>query len=194
MSNEHLELGDNMLNFEAKIYLDTVKEIIKEHSKEVAMNIKTQRGKFIIGGGVIGVALVAVIASVILNSPAPGEIPLFSTVEEAKAISKDTKEKCLEDNAEAEEAIKQFDFTETHEYDGKEITYSTFGTEAVSGFQDIPAGTDAEVTINSFDGTTAKGSVLYPQDYGTYTYTVEKLDTTDPSRTWKLTSLRACQL
>jgi hypothetical protein len=191
MCNERLESGAGMNRFVLGIYLDTTKEIIKERSKEVVMNLKTRRSKVFIGGGVAGLLLIAATAMLIINGGSGGSIPIFSTVEEARAISKGKKDRCLPDVATAKEAIEKDDYTITHEYEGVVTKTSSFETYAVSGFRDIPAGANGDVTKYSYDGVRAKGSISYEQDYGTYNYEIKRLP---EDGKWELVSLSACEM
>ncbi len=190
MLNERAKVGEVSRGFVLNIYADTLKEIIKEHSKEVVMNVKTKKSKAVISGGVAGLLIVAVVGVIIFNGKGSGSIPLYSTVEQAKAYSKGKKDSCLPNNESAAEAIKKDDTIESYEYEGQEMTFSNFETNAVAGFSDIPAGTNGEVTKNSYDGTLATGSIVYEQNYGSYNYSMKRLPDT---KQWELVTLTACE-
>lgn len=198
MLNDHLKSSDSTNDstwiFVSKVYLDTTKEIIIEHSKEMVMNIKSQRSKVLIGSRlVILIVIVSFIAYVGYNKYRNSRfIPLYSTVEDARAISKGQKAKCLPDNQQAVDDIKKDDVFEEYENDnGEIIQFSMFETNVVAGFLDIPAGTNAEVTKNQYDGQIASGSIVYEQDYGSYNYTAKKVS---GNGQWELVSLLACEM
>lgn len=194
MLHDHLKTNDPTWKFVTKIYLDTAKEIIIENSKEVAMNIKNQKSKVFVGSGIfVLLILVSVVAYVGYNKYRNSRfIPLYSTVEEGRSLSKGKKDKCLPDNQQAVDAVNKDDIVEEFDSEtGEKIQFSRFGTTAVSGFQDIPSGTNGEVTTNQYDGQIASGSVVYDQDYGTYNYTVKKLP---EAGDWELVSIIACEM
>ena len=194
MLNDHLKSNDSTWKFVSKVYLDTTKEIIIEHSKEMVMNIKTQRSKVLVGSGlVVLLIIVSFIAYAGYNKYRNSRfIPLYSTIEDARAISKGQKDKCLPDNQQAVDDIKKDDVFEEYENDnGEIIQFSMFETNVVSGFLDIPAGTNAEVTKNQYDGQIASGSIDYEQDYDLYNYTAKKLPSAGE---WELVTLTACEM
>lgn len=60
----------------------------------------------------------------------------------------------------------------------------------------VPAGTNADVRVATYDGSAATGSVIYGKNYGAYNYSVSK-DTSRPARpnyvNWKLDSVTPCR-
>jgi hypothetical protein len=191
MLHDHLKSSDPTWKFVTKIYLDTAKEIIIENSKEVAMNIKTQKSKVLIGSSLSVLLIASIVGVVVYNNRNSKFIPLYSTVEEGRSLSKGKKDKCLPDNQQAVDAINKDDIVEEFESEGQKIEFSSFGTTVVAGFYDIPAGTNGEVTKNSYDGKIASGSIVYERDYGSYNYTAEKLP---GDGRWGLVTLVACEM
>lgn len=64
----------------------------------------------------------------------------------------------------------------------------------VTGRKDVPAGTNVTVYVKTYDGTTAAGSALYPGNYGSYNFTIEKGETINSYQGgWSVTSFVACK-
>jgi hypothetical protein len=109
----------------------------------------------------------------------------MSSLKQVRALSKGTQADCLANNKQAVAAVKKDDIT--HDFKGNK--FSNFEMAASGGIRDVPAGTNYEVNIGSYDGTTAKGSVIYEGDYGTYNYTIQKLS---GHGEWRFISMTAC--
>lgn len=184
MCHEQVRLGKSLRGFVWKTYLDTSLGILKEQTREVVMN-KTILSRVLI----VTVGLGALIAVVLLTSSGSqaGVIPPMSSIEQARELSKGSKEACLTDNEQARVAVGQDDgFSE---WRGGQL--SKF--EGVVGWalMDVPAGTQYEVAISSYADGIARGTLTYEGDYGTYNYTIKKLP--DPGE-WDLVSTMACEV
>lgn len=135
----------------------------------------------------VGVPIAAAVTAVTLGAQQAGVIPPMSPLEQARALSEGTKETCLPDNEHAITAVKQ---------DDKQLgsdnfnDVSHFEMMAGTAIMDIPVGTNYELTINTFEGRIARGTLTYDSDYGTYNYTMEKLPTVGE---WDLVSTVACK-
>jgi len=53
---------------------------------------------------------------------------------------------------------------------------------------DVPAGTNVDVNVATYDASAATGSEIYGKDFGTYNFTVRK----DNAGDWRVTSLVPC--
>lgn len=142
---------------------------------------------------VIAVALGIVIAIVnsndkqaASNKPVSSSIPVGSTLDVAKANSKGALPACLAENTEATAAVKKDDKL----IDGK---YSTFDLAATSGIIDVPAGTNVDELIHSYDGKIVTGSIAYPAKYGKYNFKIVPNASSKPYGQWKMTYLAACK-
>lgn len=179
MCNEQKRSNENIGWFVIGIFAETFVGIIKESSREVAMNIKENKSKMVLIGGLI--TLLAASGGVLIMNKPGNAIGPWSSYEEVKKQPNDKKEKCLADNPQAAEAVNKDDA-----WDGE---WSEFETEVSQGFRDVPAGTNYDTTVNSYDGKMAKGAILYDGEYGTYNYTVNKLS---GAGEWKFVSMVAC--
>jgi hypothetical protein len=182
LCHERHQSKGNVSNYVLKLYADTCVGIIKERSKEVVMSSKANKSKLIAISG--GVMLVVFTTVLIWNNRQSNVIAPHSSLKDARELSERTKSACLTDDQQAVEAVKKDD---TYIEDGK---YSKFSLTASEGLMDVPAGTMYEITINSYDGKTAEGTIEYEQDYGTYNYIIEKASGPDG---WKFISMTPCQ-
>lgn len=58
---------------------------------------------------------------------------------------------------------------------------------------DIPAGTNVDVYLKTFDKTVATGTIVYESTYGSYNFTAKKTDSRDAqSASWIVTKFAAC--
>lgn len=183
LCNECKQSGESMFGFALKAYADTGIGIIKERVKEIIMNIKTSKSKLFIAVGSVGLLAVILISN-LLNNRQPAIIPPLSSFEQARKSSQGMKDDCLENDQKAVAAVRKDDraFDETN-------GFSKFDITASNGMRDVPAGTNYELTINTYDSKIAKGTILYEQDYGTYNYTVKKLS---GAGEWEFMSMVAC--
>jgi len=67
---------------------------------------------------------------------------------------------------------------------------------AVSEITNVPAGTNADVNIKTYNGSTATGSTIYAGTYGSYNFTAKKdKSIKEPSNqiNWIITSFVPCK-
>jgi len=65
---------------------------------------------------------------------------------------------------------------------------------ALSKLTTVPAGTNVDIYIATYDTKTANGSAVYPGAYGTYNFTVKKDSSSAAQQPdWKLTSFTPCK-
>lgn len=65
---------------------------------------------------------------------------------------------------------------------------------AASQLTDVPAGTTTTVNIATYDGETATGSEIYPQQYGSYNFTAQKRPGAAANQqSWDITTFRTCK-
>lgn len=150
--------------------------------------------------GLVAVILVAAVVGLILglnnsdksgsksssDKPVSSSIPVGSTLAVAKAHSKGTLPTCLAKDATAEAAVKNDDKL----IDG---SYPAFDLAATSGIIDVPAGTNVDENIHSYDGKTVTGSLAYPAKYGNYNFKIVPSSKAKPYSQWKMTYLTACK-
>lgn len=184
MYTEHLQQHGNTFQFIAKTYLDTGLEIIKEHYKEVGMSTKKST-KIFITAGALSVLIIIGAVVVFMNNREASVISPLSSLKDARALSEGKKNACLADTQKAAAAVKEDDT-----FLDKEQQWSRFELIASEGIKDIPAGTNYEITINNYDGKTAKGAVEYDGEYGAYNYIIAK---GEDKGSWKFESMTACQ-
>ena len=185
MCREQAAAGNNLGAFALKTYIETLLEIIKEQLKEVVMKTNTRNKRtLIVAGGIFGALAIGLVATMLLNT---GSTPIQpgSTIEQAKEQSRGNKAACLVNDEQVENLVRADD---NHVYLEKE--FSMFDFTVVSGIIDVPAGTQVDVTINSYSDGIATGSALYDGDYGDYNYSVKYLG--QPSE-WELVSLVGCE-
>lgn len=147
--------------------------------------MKLTKSKIIIGTGVIGVVIVA--TAVLLVYPSTAQpIPPESTFAQAQKLSRGDKESCLAETRTAAEAVARDDTTT--EFGGTKIS----GIEMVASgaIIDIPAGTNFDITVSSYQSGSARGVLAYEKEYGTYNYTMQKQA---KAGEWKLVSMTACK-
>lgn len=184
MHYEHRHQGSSNVYFITKTYLDTGLEIIKEHSREVAMSTKKST-KLFIAAGTVGVLVAVVTAVYVLNNREASVISPLSSMEQARALSEGKKDKCLAENKQAASAVNEDDT-----YLDEEQQFSRFELIASEGIKDVPAGTNYDITINNYDGKNVKGAVKYDKDFGTYNYIIKK---ENGAGNWKFVSMTACE-
>ncbi len=132
-----------------------------------------------------GLAVTAVVVSLLLLAQPASSIPPLSSLNTARTLSQGTKNACLTNDNQAAERVHSDDAGFT--YAG--ITYSNFEATASSGIADVPAGTNYQLTIASYDGKLAKGTITYDGNYGTYDYIIKKLP---GAGNWNFVSMVAC--
>ena len=113
------------------------------------------------------------------------EIAYGSTLVEAKKHTTGVLAKCLVKDAAADALVRKDDTVLSG-------NNSAFEIQALIGIIDIPAGTNADVNINSYDGTIAKASVIYPAAYGSYNVTITHIPDAVPNQ-WVLTTTVGCK-
>lgn len=194
MCQERLESGESLKSFAIRIYAETFLQIIKEQMKEVVMNTKNinKRMLLVVGGATV-LLIAGVIIAVVLNS-GNNVIKPGSTIEQAKEQSAGNKQSCLpNDDAVAQQIIDTEPVNDLSEEVKNDPDYTPtmyFDFVLLSGIIDVPAGTYADVTFNSFQDDIAKGSANYESDYGDYNYEMKYLG--QPGE-WELVSLIACE-
>ena len=115
----------------------------------------------LIAAGAIIIAVVAGIVIFVYTHNAAGA-PLTSTsIQQARALP--TDETCLANNS----SIK----TQVEKMDGLSEDFGPW----TSHIYDVPAGTNVDVAINSYNGSDSiTGSLAYSGDYGSYNFTLTK--------------------
>lgn len=188
---ERTEAGESLRYFAIKTYAETFLQIIKEQFKEVVMNTKnTSKRTMLIVSTVIAALAIVTVLAVVINSGS-NIIKPGSTIEQAKRQSQGDKVACLSNSDSVANQIKN---TEPDMAKSEEDPYYSptlyFDGVLLSGIIDVPAGSQAEVTFNSFQDNIAKGSANYEGDYGDYNYEMKYLG--QPGQ-WELVSLVACE-
>jgi hypothetical protein len=184
MYAERKQSDKPMLGFVLKVYLDTGAGVVTECFKEMIMSSKTMRIKIFIAGGIV-VLLAVAVTFVLLNGRQATIIPPMSSLEQVRELSKGKKDTCLTDNQQAADAVKRDDTS--LDYAGNK--FSRFEMVASEGIMDVPAGTNYEMAITTYDGTTVRGAIAYEKDYGAYNYTIKKLAGVGE---WRFVSMTAC--
>lgn len=185
MCNERSQNGQDTRSFTYKIYAETLAGVLTERIREVVMNIKTAKSKVAIGlvlVGVIGIATVVLLS----NRPTAQTIQPNTWLKQVRELSKGSKTACLPNVQGAADAVKRDDGST--EFNGNKI--SNFEETESTAIADVPAGTNYDVTINSYTNHTVKGTMTYEKDYGTYNYTTQKLPAHGQ---WQLMSIIACK-
>lgn len=136
-------------------------------------------------GLIVVVALsVAVLALTKSKNAQATAFPVGSSLAIARAHSKGTLPACLSKNPAADAAVRKDDSLL-----GKE---SAFDEQATRGIDNVPAGTNVDVSVHSYDGKTATGTAVYPTQYGSYNVTIAHTSHAK-SYQWNMTSLIACR-
>ena len=186
-SEQHTRLG--LLGVCLHAYADTFVGIIKENYKEVVME-KSNRAKGIVVVSVL--ATVRIVGGLAFRGSRGSEvIKPFSKLSEAREIaSKQEPAACLADSQTAIEQTRVDDkfFESPSGTQDQENSYLVMETSF--GLQDVPAGTQYETTINSYQGGIVQGSIIYSGDYGKYNYTIKKVST---DRAWEFVSMVPCE-
>jgi len=185
MCHEREQNGQDTRGFAYKIYAETFTGVLAQHIQEVVMNIKTAKSKIIVSAGLVGViAIGALLTNYSVRAAQTIEPGLG--LKQVQALSKGTKSACLADVRSAADAVKRDDgFMELH---GNK--FSNFEMTEGGAIADVPAGTNYDLTINSYTDNTVKGTLTYEKGYGTYNYTTQKLPAHGQ---WKLISIVACK-
>lgn len=151
-----------------------------------AVAVKTKTLRWLI----LSVGLISVICLVLLgyhySSRTAEPIPPGALLEQARELSKGRKGVCLDTNQQAASAVGADDGY--LEWNGEKI--SKFEMAAGFAIADIPAGTDYDVIVNSYDDGVARGSMVYQGDYGSYNYEMKK---SSAKGEWSLVSTVACK-
>ncbi|MEJ0072647.1 MAG: hypothetical protein WDN27_00955 [Candidatus Saccharibacteria bacterium] len=149
--------------------------------------------KLKVGLAVLAVLIVAgVVVGVVLakkSDKKPSAIPVGSSFAVAQAHSQGTLPACLTKNASAEAAVRKDDKVLVS---GK-FSESAFDMATTEGIDTIPAGTNVDEFIHSYDGKTVTGSIAYPPKYGSYNFTIVPSSKSKPYAQWTMTSLFACK-
>ncbi len=185
MCNEHGQDGQDTRGFVYKIYAETFVGVIKQNIQEVVMNIKTTRSKVIIGVSVVGIVAIAVVA-LTNNHPGAQSIRPGTWLKQVRELSKGDKAACLANVQSASDAVNHDDGF--NYFKGQK--FSNFEDTEGMAIADVPAGTNYDLTINSYANNTVRGTMTYEKDYGTYNYTTQKLPAHGQ---WKLMSIVACK-
>jgi hypothetical protein len=119
----------------------------------------------------------------------PSAIPVGSSFAVAQAHSKGTLPACLTKNASAEAAVRKDDKILVS---GK-FSESAFDLATTMGIITIPAGTNVDEFVHTYDGKTVTGSIAYPPQYGSYNFTIVPSSKAKPYTQWTMTSLFACK-
>ena len=111
-----------------------------------------------------GVIIIAVVAGIVIfvytHNAASAPLTSIST-QQARALP--TDETCLTNNS----SIK----TQVEKMDGLSEDFGPW----TSHIYDVPAGTNVDVAINSYNGSDSiTGSLAYSGDYGSYNFTLTK--------------------
>lgn len=183
LCNERKQSSDKIGGFVAGMYAETFVGIIKECTKEVVMNTKSNKSRVLI---VVGVGLLIITTVVVLRSNSDDTIGPLSSFEDVKNKPNKKKYACLSDNQQAVDAVRRDDTGL-----GDNAEFSGFDLAASEGFLDVPAGTYYDITINSYLDNTAKGTISYEKDYGDYNYIIEK-DSPEGGK-WNFISMVACE-
>lgn len=192
MVHERSSNGENIGVFTSKTCLETLLEICKERSNEVVMSMKKMNSKTYAISGFIVILLFAFVFVILRGAHEDGTIPPNSTVEQARKISEGIDDKCLTNSDEIKSAVAKTEPEVSDEVKEDPYYSETLNFDGIllSQIIDVPAGTQADVSFNSFDGAIAKGSVKYEADYGSYNYEMTYLGNRGK---WELTKLKACQ-
>ncbi len=150
------------------------------------MNIKTTKSKVIIAAGLVGIITVVTVVALVGNRPAAQSIQPGSWLKQVRESSQGNKNACLADVDSAAAAVKRDD--RSMEFHGSK--FSNFEMAAGGAIADVPAGANYDLTINTYANNTAKGTLAYEKNYGTYNYTIQKLP---KAGEWKLVSIIACK-
>ncbi len=128
---------------------------------------------------------------VLLTKPAKkaSAFPVGSSLAVAKQHSQGTLPVCLAKNTTAEAAVRKNDVVTTDSYGSA----SAFDMATTMGIDNVPAGTNVDEFIHSYDGKTVTGSIAYPPKYGTYNFVIVPSSKAKPSTQWTMTSIIACQ-
>lgn len=192
MVHERSSNGENIGVFTSRMCLETFLEICKERFNEVVISMKKMTSKTYAVSGLTALLLIAFVFVLLRGAQEDGTIPPNSTIEQARKISEGINDECLMNSDETKSAVAKTE-PEVSDEVKEDLYYSetlNFDGILLSQIIDVPAGTQADVSFNSFDGTVAKGSVKYYGGYGSYNYEMTYLGNKGK---WELTKLKACQ-
>ena len=114
-------------------------------------------------------------------------IPVGSTLSVAKTHSgRGVLPACLTNSNAAETNVRADDYL----INGKD---SAFDLATTMGIIDVPAGTQVDAFVHSYDGKNVTGSIKYAKNYGTYNFRIVPNTTSKPYQQWNMTSLIACR-
>lgn len=183
---ERLQAGKGLFWFAVHTYTGTSIEIVKEYIKEGVMSSRATKVKVLaVAGGCGAVFVIAGLVFMNSNHTAQSVAP-FSSLEQARELSKGKKDACLMDQSDAVDAVRADDGF--FEFNDEKI--SKFEMAASSAIMDVPAGTEYKMTIHSYDDGLAKGAMAYEYGYGIYNYEIKKLP---EAGEWELVSVVACE-
>ena len=128
-------------------------------------NTKTSKERtllilLIVAGALVAASVIGAIIFTRTNNAASAPLTSIST-QQARALP--TDETCLANNS----SIK----TQVEKMDGLSEDFGPW----TSHIYDVPAGTNVDVAINSYNGSDSiTGSLAYSGDYGSYNFTLTK--------------------
>jgi hypothetical protein len=183
MYNEHSQDGQAARSFTRKVYAETLAGALRQHAQKTLATLSTTRSK-----AVIGVSLIGLLAwvTIISHRPVAQAIQPGLGFRQVQQLSKGDKSACLANNNNAATAVAHDDGFITY----KGTKFSNFEATPGTAIADVPAGTNYDLTINSYTDTIVKGTMTYEKDYGAYNYTVRKLP---DAGQWQLVSIVACK-
>ena len=143
------------------------------------MALKLKTGHIIIAAGVIIVAL-GVAAALFMMQNRSDEYTR-RTLSETKANTPASVAVCMAKRDNPDLQISSTDQTDIF-------------NSVVTSITDVPAGTDVNVYVGAYDGTTTSGSIVYVGDYGSYNFTASKNTSSQSTGiNWTVKTFVACK-
>lgn len=174
--------GHSKLSIWLRVSSELPVNVIEEHIHNLeGMSMETRKAlgkRLAIGLGALSLILLGVLVVMFYIN---NKQPVQTTLAQVQNVSE--KATCL---------LKQDDSSLV--IPTAESTYIT--NAAMTGIIDVPAGTNVDVHIETYDGTNATGTSVYPDKYGSYNFTVKKTgnDSTDTyTGGWLITEIKACR-
>jgi hypothetical protein len=176
------ESGHSKFSIWLRVGSELPVNVIEEHIHNLeGMSVETRKtlGKrLVIGFGALGLILLGALVVMFYSS---NKQPVQTTLAEVQ--NNGEKVACLLTQDDSNLVIQ-----------AGESTY--VANAAMTGIIDVPAGTNVDVHIKTYDGTNATGTSVYPDKYGSYNFTLKKTgnSSTDTyTGGWLITQIKACQ-
>jgi hypothetical protein len=165
-----------------RVALELPKNLVEEHVNNIRgkgmKNSTSNNKKVILAAGIAGLVLVCVILFNILSGSNQYKPTTLSKVPHAVQPPV-----CIQTKENEDLSVKKED-------------ENFLGNMVASSIIDVPAGTNVDAYLSSYNGTNATGTAVYSDKFGSYNFTAKKASNGSNDSYlggWKITHFEACK-